>query len=242
MRKLSIMCLLFTGLSMVGGEPMTSAAEGLSFRGSNAEHSIIKVKSKLLSGSSYMREEDRESHGPGFFANLSMVMPSEGYMDPYYTFIYHNKSAFKTGVAIEAGNYFRFFHTDKLGVGLRAVWLQAGYNAHEDTSYWDGNAFGSILRVGPQASYLIGEHVGIDAFYTIGAQYNITWFDGENISMAGLSHEAGAAVRFMIFTGGFAVKFGNLPNVDTSDPKTMPIEEKYNFSVSSMRIFLGIQL
>jgi hypothetical protein len=189
-----------------------------------------------------MKEDGRESHGPGFFANVALFMPSAGYMDPYYGNLFSNGTVYKPGVAIEVGNYFRLWHTDKLGLGVRASWLQLGYTKHQDTAYSAGNAFGSPLRLGPQASYLLGENMGIDVFYQIGAQYNIDWLHGENYSYAGLSHEFGAALRYTIFTLGFGYRVGSLPNVDTSDPKSMPLEKDYNFSVKSMRIFIGIQL
>src|SRR4051812_6710331 len=139
MRKVSIMCLLATCLTAAAGEPETAANKGLSFRGTNSERSIIKLKTNALSGSSYMREDGRESHGPGFFANLSLIMPATNYMDPYAGNLYDKGGHYKAGVALEFGNYFRLFHTDKIGLGIRASWLQIGYNGSTDTSYFKGS-------------------------------------------------------------------------------------------------------
>jgi hypothetical protein len=242
MRKLSIVTLVLMGFGLVAGEPVDTGSESLIFKGARAERKILKVKDRVFSGKSYMREEDREPHGPGLFANFALHLPANDYMDPYYGGLFHDGTHYKPGVAFEIGNYFRFFHTDRLGVGLRATWIQLGYNAHQDTAYFEGNAFGSPIRLGPQASYLIGENMGIDAFYQLGAQYNIAWYGGENLSYLGLTHEVGIGLRYMFFTAGAAYKFGAIPNIDSSDETVLWLDEDTNYPVTGIRIFLGIQL
>src|SRR5687768_5915217 len=130
MRKFTVVALMLSGLSLAAGEPSNILrGEGASFRtGAGSERHILKVRNSF-SGASFMREEDREAHGPGLFANVGLFMPRLEYMDPYFI---PGEPLWKTGYVLEVGNYFRLYHTDRLGVGLRATWIQMGYTGSTD--------------------------------------------------------------------------------------------------------------
>lgn len=236
MKQLSLVGMLLIGLNLTAAEPESSDTGSPSLqRGQRYQHRVIKRDQ-------FMREEEREPHGPGFFVNIGFFSPSQSYMDPHYAELFRDVGKFKTGITFETGNYFRLLHTDRMGLGLRATWLQLGYGKHQDTAFSEGNAFASPLRIGPQASFLLGEQIGLDAFYQLGAQYNIDWYRQENLSFAGISHELGFSLRYTLFSAGLAYRFGALKNVDTSDPKTRDIDKDHKYDVNSFRVFIGIQL
>lgn len=228
--------LVFSGLAALAGEPATVVPEKnstIGFHPVKKERKILNVRPSAFTS----MEEDREPHGPGVFAHLGIFIPSQPYMDPYYI---PEWGLFNVGFTAEVGNYFRFFHTDRFGVGLRVTWIQLGYTTHADPEFLDGNAFGSPIRLGPQFSYAINEVMGLDVYYNIGPHYSINWFEGENNSFVGGSHEVGLGYRFSLFTAGFAYKFGRLVNIDNSDP-IMPLDTEL-YSTNMIRVFLGIAL
>ncbi len=240
MKKLLIAGIIAAGMPVLAGNPGTfseATKNQPSLFSKPARENILKLRPSVFTKSA-MGEEDREAHGPGLFINVGLFMPGEDYQDPFYAY---GPERYKTGYTFEIGNYFRFFHTERFGVGLRASWIQLGYTTHQDTSWSHGNAWGSPVRLGPQFSYAINDVMGVDAFYQLGAQYHMDWYGGENMSFLGVSHEVGAAFRFTMFTAGFGYKFGKTVNIDNSDPN-YPLDDVFTYSVNSFRVFLGIQL
>lgn len=235
MKRILAIGLLVTVFSANAGNPKLD----YTLKGDRTDK-LFKFRNASFSKSG-MGEEDRESHGPGLFANIGLFMPTSKFMDPYYE---PGDDTYNTGFAAEVGNYFRLFHTERMGLGLRATWIQLKYTTFtvDDTTTW-GNASGSPLRIGPQFSYAIDENMGFDVYYQLGAQYNIEWFpyDGknENSSFLGVTHEIGFAYRFMFLTAGAGLKFGNGKNIDNSF-STELFDEK--FPTGGFRIFVGIQL
>ena len=227
--------LVFSGFSVRADEPACTTIQ----THYSTLHSLKKARQILkIRSSAFLMEEDRESHGPGVFANLGLFLPSADYMNPYP---FYTGSNYNAGYVLEVGNYFRFYHNLRFGLGLRATWIQLGYTSHPDKSWSEGNAWGSPLRLGPQASYAINEVMGIDLFYQLGVQYNIDWWGGENQSFAGVNHEIGLAYRFSLFTAGASMKSGSLKNIDNSDP-LLPLEKVLKFSTGGIRVFVGIAL
>lgn len=256
--------LFLSGISLFAGEPLLIKTDkGNEFLNTKPELAFKKKSSlkdafKLNKSAAFSGKEwdEAEVTGSGLFLNFGIHFPSSKFLNPYYE---SGDPKYKLGFDFELGSYFRFvkIQDGKMGIGLRVTWLSAGYSTKKDEDDVYRALQLSALRLGPQFSYAIDDHMGFDVFYQWG--YNFTnqfgSIDspgnskkiGENAVFTGGSHEVGAAFHYKVFSLGFGYRFGSLTlrsyiyDGKSADSETIKILAEKKFPVNNFRITLGFR-
>lgn len=266
MKKTLLTALLLSGLSLFAGEPTSlnsDNGDGLSFRKTQPNRNVLKLKQTRFSGSGKDWDE-AEVTGSGLFINFGLFSPAASYLDddngdptlflgPIFLTA---KPTFKMGFNFEIGNYFRFakISDGKFGIGLRATWLSGNFTSVTAENNKYRVAQFSPVRVGPQFGIGLTEEMGVDVFYQFG--WNISTIFGDiddpfnNVSVGastvytGISHEIGAAFHYKVFTFGLGYWFGKLTAIsniyDGEDVDEAFWDEGKN-SISGLKINLGFK-
>ncbi len=260
MKKTLISALLITAVNLFAADPILKLKQSNHFFETTPElfekRSAIKAsplklnKTALFSGSGKEWGE-AEVTGSGLFLNLGLFFPGINYLNPYQF-----TPSYGLGFNFEIGSFFRFikFGEGKIGLGLRASWLDFSYANFTDEKDIYRSLQIQPIHLGPQFSIAFNETMGLDAFLTIG--YNVTTefgsIDdpnekknvGESITYMGWSNEVGAAFHYKMFSLGFGYRSGNLNMVsyvydgEEADPEYLP---EFRFPVNNFRVTFGFR-
>lgn len=229
LNKLLIVALVLGTLSVNAGANL--------FAKKLKERNFLKINSASLFSSK--EGEEKTMTSSGLFLNLGVFIPSNKYLNPYYT---SGDEKYGLGFDFEIGNSFRLIKLGPVGLNLRATWLSLGYTSLTiDAIDYTVNALtGSLIRLGPSITMPLAEKAAIDVFYQIGAGYTMELYeDDENSSYLGATHEIGLGFRFKIFNLGVGYRFGKLKNIDNS---FTDVTSDDKFATNNIKVCIGIKL